>query len=80
MKRLLLVFVLIISACTSIKENVDLIVTNGTVYTVDANFATAEAFAVKAGKFVAVGSSKAITEKYVSKQLRLSRDYCRYKS
>lgn len=69
MKRLLLVFVLIISACTSIKENVDLIVTNGTVYTVDANFATAEAFAVKAGKFVAVGSSKAITEKYVSKQL-----------
>jgi hypothetical protein len=43
---------------------VDLIVTNANVYTVDANFSKANSFAVKDGKFVAVGDSEEITQKY----------------
>src|SRR5438552_1019935 len=38
-------------------QDADLIVFNAKVYTVDANTQTAEAFAVKAGRFMAVGST-----------------------
>lgn len=48
------------------QEKVDLIVTNATIYTVDDAFSKAEAFAIKDGKFVAVGSSSEITNKYTS--------------
>src|SRR5277367_318665 len=41
-------------------ETPDLIVTNATVYTVDNASPTAEAFAVRDGKFVAVGKSDEI--------------------
>ncbi|MCK0156392.1 amidohydrolase [Cellulophaga sp. F20128] len=68
MKTLLFVLVLSLSACTSTKEKVDLIVTNARIYTVDENFTTTEAFAVKDGEFVAVGSSKEISEKYSSEE------------
>ncbi|MGB7842566.1 MAG: amidohydrolase family protein [Salinimicrobium sp.] len=46
------------------KEEVDLIVYNAKVYTVDDDFSAAEAFAVKDGKFVAVGTSAELQEKY----------------
>lgn len=48
---------------------VDLIVTNALVYTVDDSFSTAESFAVKDGKFIAVGSDDDIAAKYVSDQV-----------
>jgi hypothetical protein len=48
------------------KQPVDLIVTNATVYTVDQEFAIAESFAIKDGKFIAVGTSKEILSKYSS--------------
>jgi predicted amidohydrolase YtcJ len=48
------------------QEKVDLIVTNANIYTVDDTFSKAEAFAVKDGKFVAVGSSAEITNKYTA--------------
>ena len=51
------------SSCTH-KTPVDLIVHNGTIYTVDADFSMAEAFAVKDGKFVAVGSENDILGHY----------------
>ena len=47
---------------------VDLIVHNATVYTVDADFSMAEAFAVKDGKFVAVGSERDILDHYQAKE------------
>ncbi|MFN3852309.1 MAG: amidohydrolase [Spirosomataceae bacterium] len=50
------------------KQAADLIIHNAQVYTVDANFGTSQAFAVKNGKFLAVGSSKEILKKYQSKQ------------
>ena len=64
MKKLLLIAtILLVFSCTT-KEEVDLIVTNANVYTVDANFSKANSFAVKDGKFVAVGDSEEITQKY----------------
>ncbi len=46
------------------KEAADLLVINANVYTVDDAFSTAEAFVVKDGKFVAVGTSAELQEKY----------------
>ncbi|WP_375578233.1 amidohydrolase [Marivirga tractuosa] len=65
MNKLLLslTLILIISSCSS-REKVDSIYFNGTVYTVNANFDKAEAFAIKDGKFVAIGSSKDIRNQY----------------
>ncbi len=64
MKYPLLLFLLLLMACGQKKENVDLIVINSNTYTVDGDFSTAEAFAVKNGKFVAVGTSDEIQGKY----------------
>ena len=64
MKKLRLVLIApLFIACTP-KEEVDLIVFNADIYTVDANFSKASAVAIKDGKFVAVGSSEEIAEKY----------------
>ncbi|AXO81458.1 amidohydrolase [Olleya aquimaris] len=56
----------IVASCSPNKTDVDTIVTNANVYTVDAAFAKAEAFAIKDGKFVATGTTKEITNKYLS--------------
>jgi len=64
---LLLLFVSGLSSCRD-KTAVDLIVYNAKVYTVDQDFTVAEAFAVQDGKFVEVGSSRFIREKYHSKK------------
>ncbi len=50
-------------SCSSQKQ-VDLIVHNAVVYTVDDKFSVAEAFAVKDGKIVETGSSEDILKKY----------------
>jgi predicted amidohydrolase YtcJ len=46
------------------KKQVDLVVYNAQVYTVDGDFSVQEAFAVQDGKFVAIGSTASIQEKY----------------
>ena len=51
------------------KEKVDLIVTNGKVYTINDQFSLAESFAVSKGKIVAIGQSKDIIEKYSSENI-----------
>ncbi|MBR4391831.1 MAG: amidohydrolase [Bacteroidales bacterium] len=56
------------SSCTS-KNAVDLIVHNANVYTVDAAFSKAQAFAVKDGKFVAVGNEGDIMNRFVAKEV-----------
>ena len=45
-------------------EQVDLIIHNATIYTVNENFETAQSIAIKDGKFIAVGSDKEIQDKY----------------
>ena len=59
----LLAFTLL-SSCQPYRESVDLLVTNATVYTVDSTFSKAEAFAVKDGRFVAVGPAAKLKAKY----------------
>ena len=54
-----------LTGCTS-RQHVDLIVHNALVYTVDEAFNKAEAFAVKDGKFVAVGSNDDIMHLYTA--------------
>ena len=47
---------------------VDLVVHNAMVYTVDDNFTMAQAFAVKEGKFVAIGDDETIMSQYEAKE------------
>lgn len=66
MKRLLILSAIVLFGCDVAKENVDMIVMNATVYTVDKDFTKATAFAVHDRKFVAVGSTADITRRYSS--------------
>lgn len=70
MKKL---FILVLSiglflSCNE-KKQVDLIVINAKVYTVNQDFSIAESFAIKDGKFLEVGTEKQIIEKYSSKNI-----------
>lgn len=65
-KLLILLSVALIFSCENEKTEVDSIVINANIYTVNEDFDTAEAFAIKDGKFLEIGSSKAIQDKYVS--------------
>lgn len=60
---LVICLTIFIASCSS-KTKVDLIVHNAHVYTVDSLFSTAEAFAVKDGKFIEIGSSDEILNTY----------------
>ena len=67
MKKLLSILAIIaLFSCKEQKQQADLIVTNANIYTVDDSFNKAEAFAVKDGKFIAVGTSTDIMNSYQS--------------
>src|SRR5690606_16494522 len=67
MKKLLFLLILtIIVSCQEDKQNVDTIVINANVYTVNESFDKAEAFAIKDGKFVEIGTNANIQEKFSS--------------
>ncbi len=51
------------------KTKVDTIVYNGTVYTVNQKFTTAQAFAISNGKIIEVGSTNDILKKYSAKEM-----------
>lgn len=70
MKRIISLFLIIsFISCQQEQQEVDSIVINANVYTVNDTFDNAEAFAIKDGKFVAVGSAKDIQNKYVSENI-----------
>ena len=48
------------------QEKVDTIVINANAYTVNSNFDKTESFAIKDGKFIAIGSNKEIQEKHTA--------------
>ncbi len=56
------------TACST-KKNVDLIVYNAIVYTVDSTFRMTESFAVKDGKFVALGKSEEVLNAFQARQV-----------
>ena len=66
MKRLFGLLLFAFWGCQEHKEKADLLVFNATIYTVDATFSKASAFAVKNGKFIDVGSSEEILNRYES--------------
>jgi len=65
MKKLLIIFLIVFTACTK-QEKVDLLVINANIYTVNDDFNKAEAFAVKDGKIIAVGNTENIQQKYAT--------------
>src|SRR5262245_5710366 len=59
----LIAFILLVTifvSCSEKKQPADLIITNGTIYTMNDQQKTAEAIAVKDGKILAVGSKSEI--------------------
>ncbi|WP_046245735.1 amidohydrolase [Hymenobacter terrenus] len=56
----------LLASCQTKREAVDLLVTNATVYTVDSTFSKAQAFAVKNGKFVAVGPAADLKARFAA--------------
>lgn len=64
-KYVLLLSTLFIISC-HIKEQVDLIVSNANIYTVDEDFSKATGIAIKDGKFVEVGDTDEINKKYTA--------------
>jgi predicted amidohydrolase YtcJ len=60
-------FFLVASCTPNPKIEVDMLFFNGTVYTSNANFEVAEAFAIKDGKIIGIGTNDEIGEKYASK-------------
>ena len=69
MKKITLLALFSIAISCTQKQEVDLIVTNANIYTVDDAFAKAESFAVKDGNFVAVGTSQEITDAYTASEV-----------
>jgi predicted amidohydrolase YtcJ len=70
MKNIALVLALVLAtSCEYFKEEADMVVVNANIYTVDVGFSKAEAFAIKNGKFIAVGNSEEIRKKYTSNQI-----------
>ncbi len=65
MKKTLLILLIICAACQK-QQEADMVIVNAVVYTVDDSFAKAEAFAVKDGKIVGVGSSDAIRKDFTA--------------
>jgi hypothetical protein len=65
---LLLTASLALFSCEN-KEPADLIVKNARIYTVDSSLRVTEAFAVRDGRFAAVGSLEGITRKYSSRNI-----------
>lgn len=53
---------------TPYKENADLIIHHAKIYTLNSQFDIAEAFAVKDGKFLAVGSNQEILKRFESQE------------
>jgi predicted amidohydrolase YtcJ len=70
--------ILLMTSCTPGKKEADLILTNGKIYTVDADFTMAEAIAIKDHRILAVGSRAEIENLYFSKQVRDLEGACVY--
>ncbi|WP_456376321.1 amidohydrolase, partial [Lutibacter sp.] len=66
MKKLTLLFLIIMVTSCSKKEKADIILINANIYTVNTNFDKAEAFAVKEGKIIDVGTTLEIQSKYAA--------------
>ncbi len=69
MKKIIFYFFFALLYSCSSKQQVDLIVFNAIVYTVDSSFSTAQCFAINEGKFIAIGTNDEIQNKYEAKEI-----------
>jgi predicted amidohydrolase YtcJ len=69
MKKLWPILLLFVAACKQNEYNADLLVKNAVVYTVDSSFTTANAFVVRRGKIISVGSADTLEEKYLAREV-----------
>lgn len=69
MKKILSLFAVLVylASCQTPKENIDLLVVNADIYTVDSAFSKSEALAVHQGKIVGIGKKVDLLEKYNAK-------------
>lgn len=65
---LFIFYLFIMTGCYQ-KQRVDLILTNGKIYTVDKDFSSAESFAVLDGRITATGSSAEILSEFTSSEI-----------
>ena len=63
-----LMLVLLVACKSGEKQSADLLVFNARAYLVDSSFSTAEAFAIKDGKFIGVGNSEELQNKFDFKE------------
>ncbi len=70
MKKIGIIFTLMLAFAVFGQSKVDYIVTNAKIYTVNSTFDVAEAMAVSKGKIVAVGSSADLLKKYSAKEIK----------
>jgi predicted amidohydrolase YtcJ len=66
MKKLFFLLILAAFSSCSKKQNVDLMVFNATIYTVDSAFTTADAMAVHNGKIVAIGTKTELEKQFTA--------------
>jgi len=69
MKHLFTIAIVLTVILTSCKQEVDLLILNARVYTVNENFDHASAFAVHNGRIVAIGNDNEIRNAYTSNQI-----------
>ena len=72
------VILLIMISCNAQKREADLLLTNGKVYTVDAEFSTAEAIAISDHRIIAVGTSEEILKGFRADEVRDLKGACVY--
>ena len=65
---LIILLAIILTQCSSSKKEIDLLVFNGKITTVDSQLNIIEGFAVNDGKIVEVGTKKKLFEKYTAKK------------
>jgi len=56
-------------ACSTPKQEVDLIIHNATIYTVDSSYSVQQAMAIKDGKIIETGSNEVILKKFTAKEM-----------
>src|ERR1700759_1220598 len=69
MRKFLPLLLLLAASCKQQDFNADLLVKNAVVYTVNANFSTADAFVVNSGKIVAVGQDDSLEKIYKARNV-----------
>ncbi len=61
---LIVIIAALLLSCNEKKEDMDIIIYNANIYTVDENFTRAESAVIKDGKFVAIGTNNEILNKF----------------